>query len=210
MLNKFFYDSSAGWTKKTRGPDPNPPVLVCPPKDILILFLLKKFIVKNSKCCLTVLCSNFLCSQFYCIQKVIKHSKYRNCSLRCVGHYHDTVGLEARTMLLQASVYDVMCAIRSERPYMIQTLKQYTFVYDCLLEWMHAGDTLLTVEELSNQYRLLGSVNHQTCRTFVHDQLLLLRLMTSSDVVNVLRYVIRLLLIFNYFRISVYVIIFYQ
>ena len=80
---------------------------------------------------------------------------------------------------LQASVYDVVCAMRSERPCMVQTFPQYTLVYDCVLEEMHAGDTWVS-EDLRERYTELNRHNPNTGHTYLRDQFILLETMVSS------------------------------
>ena len=79
---------------------------------------------------------------------------------------------------LQASVYDVVCAMRSERPCMVQTFPQYTLVYDCVLEEMHAGDTWVS-EDLRERYTELNRHNPNTGHTYLRDQFILLETMVS-------------------------------
>ena len=83
---------------------------------------------------------------------------------------------------LQASVYDVVCAMRSERPCMVQTFPQYSLVYDCVLEEMHAGDTWVS-EDLRERYTELNRHNPNTGHTYLRDQFILLETMVSSGCV---------------------------
>ncbi|KAK7095437.1 hypothetical protein V1264_006841 [Littorina saxatilis] len=83
----------------------------------------------------------------------------------------------------QASVYDVVCALRSERPHMVQNFPQYAFIYQALLEEMHAGDTWVS-EDLRERYRELSRHNANTGRTYLRDQFMMLELMLSKPEVK--------------------------
>ncbi|KAL8606422.1 hypothetical protein ACOMHN_060327 [Nucella lapillus] len=80
----------------------------------------------------------------------------------------------------QTSVYEVVCALRSERPYMIQDYAQYLLVYEAVLEEMHAGNTWVS-DDLRDRYRDLNSHNPNTGHTYLRDQFILLEIMLNGN-----------------------------
>ena len=65
---------------------------------------------------------------------------------------------------------------------MVQTFPQYSLVYDCVLEEMHAGDTWVS-EDLRERYTELNRHNPNTGHTYLRDQFILLETMVSSGCV---------------------------
>ena len=61
---------------------------------------------------------------------------------------------------------------------MVQTFPQYVLIYRAVLEEMHAGDTWVSTD-LRQRYKDLSNVNTNTCRSYLHDQFILLELMVS-------------------------------
>ena len=78
-------------------------------------------------------------------------------------------------------MYDVVCAMRSERPSMVQTFPQYALIYEAVLEEMHAGDTWVS-DDLRERYKELNRHNPNTGRTYLRDQFILLETMVRRDV----------------------------
>ena len=50
------------------------------------------------------------------------------------------------------SVVSFVRKMRKERPLMVRTYKQYVFIYECLLEEFHAGDTMTDVTSIKAKY----------------------------------------------------------
>ena len=67
------------------------------------------------------------------------------------------------------SVYSFVRKLRKDRPAMVRTVKQYTFIYEAIFEAMVAGHTLASYD-LPDMYRLLTRKNPQTQHSFLRDQ----------------------------------------
>ncbi|XP_076436158.1 LOW QUALITY PROTEIN: receptor-type tyrosine-protein phosphatase T-like [Babylonia areolata] len=80
----------------------------------------------------------------------------------------------------RVSVYSFVRKMRKERPLMVRTLKQYQFIYECLLEEFQAGDTMTDPTLLRDTYRHLTSRNVKTGRSFLRDQFQLLHRLTEG------------------------------
>ncbi|KAL8611821.1 hypothetical protein ACOMHN_053542 [Nucella lapillus] len=80
----------------------------------------------------------------------------------------------------RVSVFSFVRKMRKERPLMVRTLKQYQFVYDCLLEEFQAGDTMVDASSIKNKYRDWTSKNAKTGRSFLRDQFQLLHRLTEG------------------------------
>lgn len=82
--------------------------------------------------------------------------------------------------VLQISVFNTVSALRAERPHMIQTFHQYVFLYDAVFEHQHAGNTVMG-DNFRECYQMLVKRNPVTGRSYLRDQFLLLRLVSTHD-----------------------------
>ncbi|KAL8574971.1 hypothetical protein ACOMHN_064502 [Nucella lapillus] len=78
------------------------------------------------------------------------------------------------------SVVSFVRKMRSERPLMVRTYKQYAFIYECLLEHFHAGVVLATVDSLKDMYHRWTNTNNRTDNSFLRDQFHLLQRLTRG------------------------------
>ena len=67
------------------------------------------------------------------------------------------------------SVYSFVRKMRKDRPAMVRTVKQYTFIYEAIFEAMVAGNTLASFD-LKDMYQQLTHKNPQTHHSFLRDQ----------------------------------------
>lgn len=73
----------------------------------------------------------------------------------------------------RVQVFDYVRKIRSDRPYMVRTLKQHIFIYEALFEEFHAGNTLVGFD-LKERYHSWTQMNPRTEHTYLRDQFRLL------------------------------------
>ena len=60
------------------------------------------------------------------------------------------------------SVFAFVCKLRKERPLMVRTLKQYIFIYECLLEQFHAGNIMINAMCFKEKYHSWNLKNSKT------------------------------------------------
>ena len=68
------------------------------------------------------------------------------------------------------SVFSFVKRMRKDRPAMVRTAKQYTFIYEAIFEAMVAGDTLTGPGDLKEMYHYLTKKNPTTHHSYLHGQ----------------------------------------
>ncbi|XP_063848921.1 tyrosine-protein phosphatase 69D-like isoform X1 [Scylla paramamosain] len=73
-----------------------------------------------------------------------------------VGRTGTLVALDSLVMELdeegQASIFNVICDLRHQRNFLVQSLKQYVFIHRALMEYAQFGNTELTIAQLKEMY----------------------------------------------------------
>ncbi|XP_041368280.1 receptor-type tyrosine-protein phosphatase kappa-like [Gigantopelta aegis] len=75
------------------------------------------------------------------------------------------------------SVFGFVRRLRTQRPFMVRTPKQYVFIYEALFEEFQAGDTTVG-NDLKERYHDLTTKNYKTGHSFLKDQFRLLESFT--------------------------------
>ncbi|XP_076454759.1 LOW QUALITY PROTEIN: receptor-type tyrosine-protein phosphatase T-like [Babylonia areolata] len=78
------------------------------------------------------------------------------------------------------SVFSFVRKMRSERPLMVRTSKQYVFIYECLLEHFQAGQVLTDLSAMKDMYHNWITPNVKTGNSFLKDQFQLLQRLTRG------------------------------
>ncbi|OAF67297.1 hypothetical protein A3Q56_04945 [Intoshia linei] len=74
------------------------------------------------------------------------------------------------------SVFETVHRLRSFRPYIVRTLKQYSFIYSCIYDWLLTTNcTFLSKESALQNYKLLNSKMQSSNLTFITNQYLKLK-----------------------------------
>ncbi|XP_050718014.1 tyrosine-protein phosphatase 69D-like isoform X2 [Eriocheir sinensis] len=73
-----------------------------------------------------------------------------------VGRTGTLVALDSLVMELdeegQASIFNLICDLRHQRNFLVQSLKQYVFIHRALMEYSQFGNTELTINQLKELY----------------------------------------------------------
>lgn len=77
-------------------------------------------------------------------------------------------------------VHNFVQLMRTQRINMVQTLDQYVFVYDCLLEALISGDTLMRADEYQDILSEMCQFDNAIQKTKLEEQFEILRLITTT------------------------------
>ncbi|KAK6188530.1 hypothetical protein SNE40_004688 [Patella caerulea] len=77
-------------------------------------------------------------------------------------------------------VHNFVQLMRTQRVNMVQTLEQYIFVYDCLLEALICGDTTIPVVNYPTVYRDLVAYNQDLGKSKLDEQFEILKLLSTT------------------------------
>ncbi|WAR24720.1 PTPRM-like protein [Mya arenaria] len=80
----------------------------------------------------------------------------------------------------KVDVHNFVQLMRTQRINMVQTLDQYIFVYDCLLEALISGDTLMLATEYKELLADMCQFDNNIQKTRLEEQFDILRLITTS------------------------------
>ncbi|KAH3848630.1 hypothetical protein DPMN_091010, partial [Dreissena polymorpha] len=80
----------------------------------------------------------------------------------------------------KVDVHNFVQLMRTQRINMVQTLDQYIFVYDCLLEALICGDTLMYADEYKELLADMCQFDNSIQKTKLEEQFDILRLITTS------------------------------
>ncbi|CAL1529511.1 unnamed protein product [Lymnaea stagnalis] len=77
-------------------------------------------------------------------------------------------------------VYNFVHLMRTQRVNMVQTLEQYVFVYDCLLEALICGDTTVSMKAFPEVYTDLCQFDTDISKTKLEEQFEILKLLSTT------------------------------
>ncbi|ELU04626.1 hypothetical protein CAPTEDRAFT_173573 [Capitella teleta] len=87
----------------------------------------------------------------------------------------------------QVDIYGCVRKMRKKRVNMVQTVEQYVFVYEALLEALKSGDTSIPCVDFRKRYNDLLKKNPETEKTFLEEEYELLAGLAPSSATNVCR-----------------------
>lgn len=67
----------------------------------------------------------------------------------------DTLTSQIDDGVTHINVFECVCRLRRQRNYLVQSIKQYIFVYRAVMEYIEFGDTEIEATHLSEQYKEL-------------------------------------------------------
>ena len=76
--------------------------------------------------------------------------------------------------IIDEQLIDVFSFVRSmclHRCFMVQTMSQYIFIHDALLEVLECGTTEVAARDLPSQYKLLQTMDEKTGKTLLELEL---------------------------------------